>query len=119
MRMTVDIDYLELSTMCLENEQEGSQIMVFDWMKCAEIITENGISNAEAFIRGDEDRTAGRIIDDGRLVADHDAILESYIDVPTLRDCDTMEEYECYKYRSATNWTPESILKLTGGGLIE
>ena len=117
--MTVDIDYLELSTMCMENEKEGSQIMVFDWMKCAEIITENAINNAEAFIRGDEDRTAGRIINDGKLVADHDAILESYIDVPTLRDVDTMEEYECYKYRSATNWTPESILKLTGGELIE
>ena len=112
-----EIDYLELSTMCLENAEEGSMIMTFDWTKAAMIITENNIMNAEAFIKGDEGRTAGRIIDDGHLVADHDAILESYIDIPTLRDCDTLEEYECYKYRPATNWTAESILKLTGGAV--
>ncbi len=117
--MTVDIDYLELSTMCMENEREGSQVMVFDWLKASEIITEHGIQNAEAFIRGDEDHTAGRIINDGKLVADHDAILESYRDVPTLRDIDTMEEWACYRLRPATNWTAESILKLTGGELIE
>ena len=114
-----EIDYLELTTMCIENEQEGSQIRIFDWLKAAEIITENNVMNAEAFIKGDESRTAGRIINDGKLVADHDAILESYCSVPTLRDIDTMEEWECYKYRPATNWTAESILKIAGGELVE
>ncbi len=114
-----EIDYLELTTLCLENEKEGSQIMVFDWLRASEIIIKHHITNAEAFIRDDESRTAGRIINDGKLVADHEAILESYTSIPTLRDMDTMEEWECYKYRPATNWTAASIIKLTGGELVE
>lgn len=112
-----ELDYVELTTLCIENEKEGQKIMVFDWIQAAQIITEYNIINAEAFIRGDEMRTAGRIINQGHLVADHDAILESYLDEPTLRNCDTGDEWPCYTYKASTNWTAQAILKLTGGEL--
>lgn len=103
----------------MENEKEGEKIMIFDWLEAAEIITRHNIMNAEAFIKGDEMRTAGRIINDGKLVADHEAILESYLDEPTLRNCDTGDEWPCYQYKASTNWTAQAIIKLVGGELFE
>lgn len=108
-------DYLDLATLCTENQLQGPKIMIFDWEKAAKIITQKNIMNAEAFIRNDEISTCGKIIDEGHLVADHDAILESYHDKPTLRNMDTGDEWECYTYRSTTNWTAQAILTLTGG----
>lgn len=108
-------DYLDLTTICNENRLQGQKIMVFDWEKAAELITEYNIMNAEAFIRNDEITTCGKIIDNGRLVADHDAILESYQNKPTLRNMDNGEEWECFKYRCTTNWTASAVLLLTGG----
>lgn len=110
-------NYLDLVTMCNENLLQGQKIMVFDWEKAADLITKYNIMNAEAFIRNDEITTCGKIIDNGRLVADHDAILESYQDKPTLRNMDNGDEWECFQYKYTTNWTAQAILRLTGGNM--
>lgn len=85
---------------------------VFDWDYAAEIIRANHILNAEAFLRDDESFTSGRILDDGQPILDHEGYLETYDDIPTLRDMDSREEYACYKEVKSTNWSITALQKL-------
>ena len=108
------MNLLELTGYCNDNKIRGPHIMVFDWTKCVKIIQEEKLLNVEAFLRNDEMNTSGRILDDGKVVFDHEAILESYNLIPTMRDMDTNEEWECYKSVPVTNWTAQAIISLMG-----
>lgn len=110
-----DIDLVELTGQCIENEMASSPIMVFDWDKAARLIIENDIRCAEAYLDGDYENTCGLILEDGHLVGDHGAVLESYNHIPLLYDRVRDVVYPCFKKRGCTNWTPSAVMKLTGG----
>lgn len=108
-------DLVELTGFCIDRKHEGEHIKTFDWDQAVQLILKHDIQNAEAFLKNDEVTTSGLILSDGNIVFDHEAILESYYDTPTLRDIDTRMEYDCYKERPSTNWDAQSIINYKKG----
>lgn len=50
----------------------GNEVMVFNWLKAAEIIKERGAKEASAGLRGDWEYTGGRIFANGKPVDEKD-----------------------------------------------
>lgn len=90
---------------------------VFDWDKASKIILENDIRNAEAFLKNQESYTAGCILCEGEAILDSEAYLETYKDIPTLRDMDTKDEYPCWKFCPSCNWTVTALSRLNRGNI--
>lgn len=98
---------------------KGKELMVFDWIKAAQIIKERKARNAAAGLSQDWEYTGGDILRDGKVIPKGETYtyLASIWAVPEL-EIDG-EIIPCYKMQSEVNgwgadtyWPPEALEEL-------
>ncbi len=94
---------------------KGDPLMVFDWVKAARRIKEEGAVAASAGLAGDWEYTGGAILSEGKPVKDETLYLASIWAKPEL-EIDGRRE-DCYLMESETEWRsgtiwPEAALTL-------
>lgn len=101
----------------------GREQKVFDWDKAAQIIKEQGITEAHAGLSEDFGNTGGMILEDGKPIIDGYTYLASTWATPVLvifnlDDLDDgLMEIPCYIMQSQTEWDaytkwPQSALDI-------
>ena len=82
------------------------RLMVFDWVKAAQIIKDAGAKNyAEAGLAGDWEYTGGTIYNN-RIVEDSYTYLASTWATPQILINE--EYYDCYIMEDETDWGPDT-----------
>jgi hypothetical protein len=91
----------------------GKEPMVFDWIKAAKIIKEQGVKNARAGLSGDWEYTGGDILVDGKIPEESYTYLSSTWATPELEidgdriDCFVMQDKQP-EWNSKTFWPDEA-----------
>jgi hypothetical protein len=108
-----------MSALARREANRGKELMVFDWIKAAQIIKERKARNAAAGLSQDWEYTGGDILRDGKVVPKEETytFLASTWAIPEL-EIDG-EIIPCYKMQSETNgwgaytyWPPEALEEL-------
>lgn len=92
------------------------ELMIFDWVKAAQIIKDRGAQSASAGLCGDWEYTGGAIFEDGKIVNKDDSgtFLASTWATPELEvdgevmDCFKMQN-ETPGWDSGTFWPPQAL----------
>lgn len=77
----------------------GANLMVFDWNKAHRLLTESGVDQADAYLRGDRGFTGGCIWLNGEPSNEDYVYLSSLWAVPVLEI--NGEEVECWQFEEA------------------
>ena len=101
----------------------GKEMMVFDWIRAAELIKEKNPESASAGLSGYWDYTGGTIWEDGKPVVDEYTYLASTWATPEI-EIDG-EVFDCYRMESQlpgwdaqTKW-PQEALDILGPVVTE
>lgn len=97
-----------LTAFAIGQANKHKELMVFDWIKAAEILKERNTLNAYAGLSGDWEWTGGEILRDGKIPDDTYTYLVSTWAKPEL--VIDGEVIECYKMQSETNgWDEDTF----------
>lgn len=86
---------------------DKSKYKVLDWVKCAQILREQGIRNACVGIGEDMYYTGAKIISRGKPVLDARPYVGSKWGTPVIQY--GRKTIECWKYMGECEWNPDTV----------
>ncbi len=92
-----------ITAFALGQASKNKPVMVFDWIKAAQIIKDEQPDVVEAGLIGDWEWTGGVIYANGEIVEDSYTYLASRWAIPTIL-LDGISYRDCFRMQADTNW---------------